>query len=163
MPDQIKPVTAGDSVLLSRETYNRMADILNWINKLTVVPPLMLRDGRSGPVVSIIPGAGEIVLVKLTDVTTYTTKGYYKGKIWDPDTSGADFDPTTDLTEAMLGTAGKDCIIIYPTEIGAADKYLSLSTSPLARPLLFSAVQEWTQSDGTPVMRIIGDQSALCT
>lgn len=163
MPDPIKPVTAGDVVMVSRETFNRMAAILNWINKLAVAPPLMLRDGAAGPVISISPPADEIFLVKLTDVATYVTQGYYKGVVWLADTSGYDFDPSMDLTEAMLGTAGPDCLIIYPTEIGASDKYLSLSTSPLASPRLFSAIREWTQADGTPVMRIIGDQSALCT
>lgn len=53
MPDPINPVTAGDTVLLSRETFGKIAGILNWIVKLGVTPPLMMQDGAQGPIISI--------------------------------------------------------------------------------------------------------------
>lgn len=146
MPDQIRPVANADSVLVSRETFNRMAEVLNWISKLTVVPPLMLGDGRAGPVISLSPGGDTVVIAKIT--ARAAGHGTYDARTLSGDVT--DRDPADDLAIPETGetvATADDLLVEYLPDNGSGGWSLQVGDFVLGIP--------WGSTDEDPPRTLV--------
>jgi hypothetical protein len=103
MIEHLPTAPAGEVVALDGAFFNRLMGIISSVANLTVTPPLLLRDGPAGRVISITR-LSTPCLVKPT--STVTRPGTYNGRIWITNilqASSIDISSGSALTSADFG------------------------------------------------------------